>query len=73
MLFDELWKRHDEIQNELGFAMDWQRLDNKKAYYIDVLDFIKHDNYDVLINKVIDKTIIIKEIFRKYINLVSSI
>ena len=77
MLFDELWKKHDEIHNELGFAMDWQRLGNKKAsriiYYIDGLDFNKHDNYDELINKVIDKAIIIKEIFRKYINLVSNI
>ena len=38
--------------------MDWQRLDNKKdskiIYYIGGLDFDNHENYDELINEVID-------------------
>ena len=52
-------------------SRDWQRLDNKKAsriiYYIDGLDFDNHDNYDKLINEVIDRVITIKETFRNHI------
>ena len=70
-LFDRLYSASEEIQNELGFSMDWQRLDNKKAsriiYYIGGLDFDNHENYDELINETIDKVIIIKSIFKKYI------
>lgn len=70
-LFDKLYLVSEEIQNELGFNMDWQRLDNKKAsriiYYIEGLDFNNHENYDELINETIDKVIIIKSIFKKYI------
>ena len=47
--------------------MDWQRLDNKKAsriiYYIAGLDFDNHENYDELINEVIDKVIAIRNTF----------
>mgnify|MGYP001757029438 CR=1 FL=1 len=51
--------------------MDWQRLDNKKAsriiYYIEGLDFDNHENYDELMNEVIDKVIVVRNVFRKYI------
>lgn len=67
-LFDKLHSLSEEIQNELGFCMDWQRLDNKKAsriiYYIAGLDFGNHENYDELINEVIDKVIAIRNTFR---------
>ena len=70
-LFDKLLLEYEEIENKLGFSMDWQRLDNKKAsriiYYIDGLDFDNHDNYDKLINEVIDRVITIKETFRNHI------
>lgn len=70
-LFDKLYSASKEIQNELGFSMDWQRLDNKKAsriiYYIGGLDFDNHENYDELINKTIDKVVIIKDTFKRYI------
>lgn len=70
-LFDKLFLESEEIENKLGFSMDWQRLDNKKAsriiYYIDGLDFDNHDNYDKLINEVIDRVITIKETFRNHI------
>lgn len=66
-LFDKLFDNSEEIQKELGFDMDWQRLDNKKAsriiYYIQGLDFNHHDNYERLIKEVIDKAIIIKKVF----------
>lgn len=70
-LFDKLFLESEEIENKLGFNMDWPRLDNKKAsriiYYIDGLDFDNHDNYDKLINEVIDRVITIKETFRNHI------
>lgn len=67
-LFDRLYSASEEIQNELGFSMDWQRLDNKKAsriiYYISGLDFDNHENYSELINEVIDRVIDIRNAFR---------
>lgn len=70
-LFDKLFLESEEIESKLGFTMDWQRLDNKKAsriiHYIDGLDFDNHDNYDKLINEVIDKVITIKETFKNHI------
>ncbi|MDD7352949.1 MAG: DUF4268 domain-containing protein [Peptoniphilaceae bacterium] len=70
-LFDSLYSVSEEIENELGFNMDWQRLDNKKAsriiYYISGLDFDNHENYDELINEVIDKVIVIKRAFRNHL------
>lgn len=70
-LFDKLYSESESIQNELGFNMDWQRLDNKKAsriiYYIDGLDFNNHDNYDELINKVIDRIIAIRNAFKNHL------
>lgn len=67
-LFDKLYSEARAIQDELDFTMDWQRLDNKKAsriiYYISGLDFNNHENYDELINEVIDKVIAIRDSFR---------
>lgn len=67
-LFDRLYSASEEIQNELGFSMDWQRLDNKKAsriiYYISGLDFDNHENYNELVNEVIDRVIDIRNAFR---------
>lgn len=70
-LFDRLYSESEVIQNELDFSMDWQRLDNKKAsriiFYMGGLDFDNHENYDELINEVIDKVVITKDTFKKYI------
>lgn len=70
-LFDKLYSASEEIQNELGFSMDWQRLDNKKAsriiYYIGGLDFDNHENYGELINEVMDKVIAIRNVFRNHL------
>ncbi|MGT2799874.1 DUF4268 domain-containing protein [Streptococcus marmotae] len=70
-LFDQLYALSEEIQNKLGFNMDWQRLDSKKAsriiYYIEGLDFNHHENYDELINEVIDKTVVMRRVFKYYL------
>lgn len=70
-LFDKLNKYIEEIHSELGFEMNWERIDNKKASriinYINGLNFNNHDNYANLIDEVIDKVIKLKEVFKKYI------
>jgi hypothetical protein len=70
-LFNKLYKLSDEIEKDLGFKMDWQRLDDKKAsriiYYIEGLDFNNHKNYNELIDEVIDKAVKIRTVFKKYI------
>ncbi len=70
-LFDKLFEKKNLIEDELGFKLDWQRLDNSKAsrikYYINGLDFDNHSNYDELINKTIDLAVVMRGIFKKYI------
>lgn len=70
-LFDTLYNNFEAIHQELGFNMEWQRLDDKKAsriiYYINGLDFNNHNNYTELMQEVISKVIIIRNVFKKYI------
>jgi hypothetical protein len=51
--------------------MEWERLDNIKAseaiYRIKGLNFDNHDNYNELINEVVDKIIAIRKTFKKYL------
>ena len=70
-LFDKLYSRKDEIEEELGFQLDWRRLDNSKAsrivYHIKGLNFDDHSNYDELMNKTIDLAVLMRNTFKKYI------
>lgn len=70
-LFDKLYESKNDIENKLGFEMDWQRLDDKKAsrikYAIQGLDFDDHSNYLELMNKIIDKVVIMRKVFKEYI------
>lgn len=70
-LFDKLFNSSEEIENELGFSMEWMRLDHKKASriicYIEGLDFDNLENYDELMKRVIDKVIVVRNVFRKYL------
>ena len=70
-MFDMLFSEKDKIEQELGYKMVWDRLDNKKAsrikYYIKGLDFDNHSNYDSLINEVIDTVLKMKDVFKKRI------
>lgn len=67
-LFDKLYAEHEKIEKELGFEVDWQRLDNAKAsrilYKIDGLNFDDHSNYDALIEEAIDKVLIMRDVFK---------
>ena len=70
-LFDILYSRKDIIENDLGFKLIWDRLDNGKAsrikYKIKGLNYDNHSNYDELMNQVIDTTIKMRDTFKKYI------
>lgn len=69
-LFDSLHQQKAEIEAALGFTLDWNRLDNKKASYIctyiNGLDFAKQDNYPVLMEKIIDLVVKMKQVFPKF-------
>ena len=70
-LFDYLYENKAEIEKNLGFKMEWNRLDNKKAsrikYYINGLNFDDHSNYEKLMNQSIDVAIKLRDAFRKYL------
>ncbi|SHH02416.1 protein of unknown function [Anaerosphaera aminiphila DSM 21120] len=70
-LFDSLELNREEIEQKLGFSMEWQRLDNKKAsriiYYIGGLNFNDHSNYLELMKEIIDKVVIVRKVFKEYI------
>lgn len=70
-LFDKLYNRKDDIEQELGFKLDWRRLDNSKAsrivYHIKGLNFDDHSNYNELMNKTIDLAVLMRNVFKKYI------
>ena len=70
-MFDRLLEKKSIIEEELGFKLDWQRLDNRSAsrikYYIQGLDFDDHSNYDSLIDKTIDIAVKMRDVFKKYI------
>ena len=70
-LFDSLNEKKIEIESKLGFELDWQRLDGKKAsriiYRIPGLNFDNHSNYDSLMNDIIDKVILFVKVFKKYV------
>ncbi len=71
-IFDNLYKNKDKIEDELGFKMDWNRMDDKLAsritYTINGLNFDNHSNYPELMNEIIEKVVIMKKVFPKYIN-----
>ena len=71
-LFDKLYQRKDEIESDLGFKLDWRRLNNSKASrivtFIKGLNFDDHSNYNELINKTIDLAVLMRDTFKKYIN-----
>lgn len=70
-LFDELYGNKEEIENQLGFELIWDRLDNKKAsrikHTIPGLNFDDHSNYDKLMNQIIDIAVKMRDVFKKYL------
>jgi len=70
-LFDKLYEKKEDIESDLGFKLEWRRLDNSKAsrivYRIKGLNFDDHSNYNELMNKTIDLAVLMRDTFKKYI------
>lgn len=70
-LYDSLFTHKDEIQKQIGLELDWERLDGKKAsrikYKIYGLDFDNHDNYPQLMDEIIEKVILFRNVFQKFV------
>ena len=60
----------DEIEQLLGFDLEWNRLDSKKASYICTyikgLDFKKQDNYPQLMEQIIDLVLKMRKVFPQF-------
>lgn len=69
-LYDALLLRKDEIEDQLGFGIEWNRLDSKKASYICTyiqgLDFKKQDNYQYLMEQIIEIVLKMRIVFPKF-------
>jgi len=54
LIFDELFKEKDSIENEFGNTLVWERLDDKKAcrikYEMNNIDYFNRDDWDKMIN-----------------------
>lgn len=70
-LFDSLYAHKDEIETDLGFELEWDRLDEKKASRIKSkipgLDFNHKDNYPQLMDATIDRAALMRDVFKKYL------
>lgn len=70
-LFDRLYEKKSEIEQQLNLGLEWLRLDNKKGsrikYSLPGLDFDDHSNYDELMNKTIDIVEKMRNVFKKYL------
>lgn len=69
-LYDALLLRKDEIEDQLGFGIEWNRLDSKKASYICTyiqgLDFKQQDNYQYLMEQIIEIVLKMRIVFPKF-------
>ena len=70
-LFDELYEIRHQIEEELGFGLLWQRFESGKATYINyeisLKDFNDKSTHDAIIKEMVDKAIVMKNIFVKYL------
>lgn len=70
-LFDSLLENKEQIEASIGTALDWDRLDDKKACCICTniynLDFNQQDNYPELMNECIDWILKFRSTFKKYL------
>ena len=70
-LFDKLHSYKNKIEDELGYTLIWDRLNNGKAcrikYNIYGLNFDDHSNYKELMENIIDNAVKIRDVFKKYL------
>ena len=69
--YDYLFTNKQEIEQIANIKLSWDRLDDKKASlvctYINGLDFNKQENYEELMNKVIDTILVLRKAFAQFI------
>ena len=69
-IFDALLQRKEDIEAALGFELEWNRLDSKKASYICTyikgLDFKKQDNYPQLMEQIISMVLTMRKVFPQF-------
>ena len=70
-IYDALYFNKDKIEQDLSETLEWQRLDGKKTSRILLriagLDFNDHSNYNSLMNEILDKSIQMRTVFKKYL------
>lgn len=70
-LFDALEAQKESIEADMGLTLNWEPLPNKKAssirYSIPGLNFDDHSNYEDLMNEMISKGTLFRDVFRKYV------
>lgn len=70
-LFEQLLENKKDIEAELPFELEWDRLDGKKAARIKSsipgLNFDEKDNYPMLMEKTIDRAKSMRDVFKQYL------
>lgn len=69
--YDYFYENKNNIEETLGYELEWRRIDNSKASeistYIDKLDFDNHSNYSELMNEIINKILEFRKAFKPFI------
>ena len=69
--FDKLYKSKEEIENDFGGKLDWERLENRRACRISLkfknVGLNDKDKWNDIQNKMIDAMIRLEKAFRKHI------
>lgn len=70
-LFDVLYEQHEQIESELGIALDWQRLDNAKAARAIISSEFSIDdaNQERYFDWLLRHASVLKKIFGKYVKI----
>ena len=70
-LYDHIHENKDAFENAVGYPLEWQRLDGKKAASIHTcipgLDFDKQGNYPQLMDEIVKRSIAIRKAVQAYI------
>ncbi len=70
-LYDHIYENKDTFESTVGYPLEWQRLDGKKAASIHTcipgLDFDKQGNYPQLMEEIVKRSIAIRKAVQAYI------
>lgn len=70
-MYDKFHDHCTQIDETVGLKLNWDRMDNNKASYIytyiEGLDFNHQENYEELMDKVIEYVVVFKKAFSPYI------